>query len=50
MRWSFYIKEHHSDDSFFWKHLCVVFDNEAFGILERILSNQNIEYEVRKVD
>lgn len=31
-----YIKEHHGTD-FFWKSLCLVYDAEAYGILERCL-------------
>lgn len=34
MQWRFYIKETHADGWWFWKSLCVAFDNEALGILD----------------
>lgn len=45
-----YVKEYvrnvndRGDDGFFWKSLCIVYDNEAFGLIERLLQNVGIEY------
>lgn len=48
-----YLKEWHpvyppSDPGFFWKSLCIVYDNEALGILERLLGD--MEHKVESVD
>ena len=31
-------------DLFFWKSLCIVYDNEALGLIERLLQQSEIEY------
>lgn len=36
------VKEHHHD-GFFWKSLCIVYDNEALGLLERLLKASELE-------
>lgn len=41
------IKEHHPD-GWFWKTLCVVYDNEALGILERLLTG--FEFKIESVN
>ena len=30
-----YVKEYVTVDNFFWKFLCIVFDNEALGLIQR---------------
>jgi len=46
----FYVWEsdQHGKGDGFWKSLCVVFDNEAFGLLERILTAAGITYKATK--
>lgn len=43
-----YVKEYvvndRGDNDFFWKSLCVVHDNEALGLIERLLKESEIEY------
>jgi len=47
-----YVKEYvrnvndHGHEGFFWKSLCIVYDNEAFGLIERLLTANEIEYKV----
>lgn len=41
-----YVKETFSDGQFYWKMLCLVYDNEALGILERCLQAQGLEIRV----
>jgi len=48
MHINIYLKETFGTGDFFWKFLCIVFDNEALGILERILNSQQLEYKVEK--
>ena len=43
-----YIKEYRSNNEVMWKFRCVVFDNEALGVLERMLTTAGIEYKVNK--
>mgnify|MGYP001618994413 CR=1 FL=1 len=40
MRWTVFIKEYnyHGEDNWFWKTLCVIFDSEALGLLERLIA------------
>ena len=49
-----YIKEYavndRGDNDFFWKSLCVVYDNEALGLIERLLQRSEIEYKVERHD
>jgi hypothetical protein len=40
-----YVKETHANGDFFWKSLCVVYDNEALGLLERMLSSLELKIE-----
>ncbi len=50
-----YIKEYyqgnvrHERDDWFWKSLCIVYDNEALGFLERLLSQSSIEHKSESV-
>lgn len=37
MRKTFYVEETMQNGDTFWKTLCVVFDNEALGLMERLL-------------
>jgi hypothetical protein len=48
MRWTIYILEPHADGSEMWKHLCIVFDHEALGLMERILGQTKITFKVDK--
>lgn len=42
-----YIKETYPDGKdFFWKILCITLDNEALGVIERLLSTSQLEYKV----
>ena len=45
-----YVKEHvvndRGDNDFFWKSLCIVYDNEALGLIERLLTAHEIDYKV----
>jgi hypothetical protein len=39
------VKETHANGDFFWKTLCMVYDNEALGLLERLLSPLELKTE-----
>ena len=45
-----YVKEYvsnvndHGHEGFFWKSLCIVYDNDALGLIERLLQRSDIEY------
>ncbi len=41
-----YIKQYYPNKDFFWKFLCVTLDNEALGLLERLLTEADWEYKV----
>lgn len=43
------IKEYHTSDDFLWKTLCIVYDNEALGIMERLLATA-FEFRTQSVE
>ena len=46
-----FVKEYqpvYGGDGFFWKSLCVVYDNESLGLVERLLKQSDLEYMVEE--
>ncbi len=52
MRWRFLVWRMHEDcryeDDGYWRSLCVVFDSESLGILERTFSMLGWKFKVEK--
>jgi len=50
----FYIKEYapvfHRGEEFFWRSLCIVYDNESLGLMERLLQRSDLEYKWQSVE
>ena len=45
-----YVPIFHRGEEFFWKSLCIVYDNEALGFLERLISATSIDHKVEPVE
>lgn len=43
---SIYVKQHLPKEDFMWKFLCVVYDNEALGLIERLLQSSEITFKI----
>lgn len=39
-----------TDEDFEWKFVCIVYDNEQLGFIERLLSSANWEVKVQRQD